>query len=331
MWYDGNKTLTHNCLFNIIIGNRGCGKTHWGKDKALKNFLRKGEQFVYLRRYDSELELVKDSLFNDMLELDEYKDKEIISKGDNFYCDGVVFGYSMALTKASYYKSSSFPRVSLIIFDECFIDVGGTTRYLKNEVQKFLEFYETIARQRDVIVFFLSNAISFVNPYTMYWNLRLPYGKDIVKKDDLILLQLVMNQEFIEEKRKTRFGRLIEGTAYGDYAVNNKFLKDNNEFIEKKTGNCSYYFTFKYLDSFYGVWVSYQLGKFWVSEDVDPTYKLVYSFTLDDHTPNTTLLNSINKAILVKTFIENYKQSNVYFESQKIKNVVYDVIKMTIN
>jgi hypothetical protein len=165
----------------------------------------------------------------------------------------------------------------------------------------------------------------------MYFDLRLPYGKDIVKKEDLILLQLVMDNGFIEMKKKTRFGRLIEGTAYGDYAIENKFLRDNNNFIEKKTGNCNYCFTFHYDGISYGVWVNYQLGKMYVSNDVDSYCKIVYALTLDDHTENTLLLKNINKSLYFKSFMEAYKSGKVYFENLKIKNTVYNIIKLCIS
>ena len=67
-----------------------------------------------------------------------------------------------------------------------------------------------------------------------------------------------------------------------------------------------------------------------VSNNVDNSCKLVYSLTVDDHDPNTLLLRQLNKSRVFKQFIDNYKMGNVYFESQKIKNVVYDVIKLCV-
>jgi hypothetical protein len=332
MWYDVNKTLTHGCLFNMIIGNRGCGKTYGLLKKAIQRYLKNGSQFIYLRRYQTELDKVKETIFNALISNGEFEGHTIEYKADQYFIDGQLFGYAMALTTSNSWKSASFPLVNLIIFDECLVDEGGTAAgYLKNEVRKFLDFYETIARMREnVIVFLLSNAISFINPYTLYWNLQLPYGSTVTQKDDLILLQLVMNVDFIAAKKKTRFGRLIDGTTYGDYAINNKFLKDNKDFIEKKSGSCEYIFTIKYNDNYFGVWKNYHEGKMYVSCDVDNSCKFIYSLTLDDHTPNTMLLNTINKSIYFKNFIDMYKLGCVYFENQKVKNISYDVIKMCI-
>ena len=42
------------------------------------------------------------------------------------------------------------------------------------------------------------------------------------------------NEEYRNEKRKTKFGKLIAGTSFEDYAINNKALNQNKNFIEKK-------------------------------------------------------------------------------------------------
>ena len=66
MWYDLNKTLSHNAFINIVIGSRGTGKTYALKNKALNNYLKKGEQFIYLRRYKEESKRIRNSLFADL-------------------------------------------------------------------------------------------------------------------------------------------------------------------------------------------------------------------------------------------------------------------------
>ena len=329
-WYDINKTLTYNCLFNFIIGNRGSGKTYGAKKRAVKQFLEKGYQFVYLRRFKEELDETAESYFNDIILNNEFPNAVIEYRNGHYFINDQLAGYSMALTKAKDYKSISYPLVYLIIFDEFLIEDNGYSRYLKNEVNQFLNFYMSIDRYRGCTVFFLANSVSMVNPYTLYFNLTLPYGSNIVRKGD-ILLQLVQDADFIKERKETRFGKLIAGTDFEEYAIENKFVQDSKTFIKKKTEKAQYYFTFIYQGVNYGVWVDYSQGMLFVSNDVDPSCKLIYSITVDDHSPNTLLLRQINKAVFFKTFIDNYKMGNVYFENQKIKNVVYEVIKLCIN
>ena len=56
MWYNPNLTLSHGCLLNYVLGNRGGGKTYGSFVKGIKNKIYKNKQFIYLRRYKSELE-----------------------------------------------------------------------------------------------------------------------------------------------------------------------------------------------------------------------------------------------------------------------------------
>ena len=330
MWYDIGKTLTHNCLFNFVIGNRGCGKTYGAKKRAIKLFLEKGHQFVYLRRYKEELDETAETYFDDVLLNGEFPDVAIEYRGGCYFINDHLAGYAMALTKAKDYKSIAYPLVYFIIFDEFLIEDNGYSRYLKNEVKQFLGFYMSIDRYRGCVVFFLANSVTMVNPYTIYFNLHLPHGSTVVKKND-VLLELVQDSEFIEKVKETRFGKMIAGTEFADYAIENKFTQDSKTFIMRKTEKASYYFTFIYQSVQYGVWVDYSEGKIFVSNNVDPYCKKVYSITVDDHSPNTMLLRQINKSVSFKNFIENYKMGNVYFESQKIKNITYEVIKLCIN
>lgn len=117
-------------------------------------------------------------------------------------------GYAVSLTAAQSLKSVNFNRVKNIIFDE-FISEDG--RYLNNEILKFLSLIETIARLRDVRIFMLANSCSISNPYFLEFDLSLPYKKDIkLFKDNLILVYYGQNLEYREEKKRTKFGKLIE-------------------------------------------------------------------------------------------------------------------------
>lgn len=329
MWYDIGQTLTYNCLFNFVIGNRGCGKTYSAKKRAIKLFLERGHQFVYLRRYADELAETAESYFNDIILNNEFPDTVIEYRNGCYFVNDQLAGYAMALTKAKDYKSISYPLVYFIIFDEFLIEDNGYARYLKNEVKQFLNFYMSIDRYRGAVVFFLANSVSMVNPYTLYFNLQLPYGSNILRKGDL-LLQLVQDEEFINSRKQTRFGKMIEGTEFAEYAIENKFTNDSNTFIMKKTERAQYYFTFVYMGTEYGVWIDYTAGKMFVSTDVDPSCKILYSLTVDDHNPNTMLINQLGRSPFFKPFIENYKMGNVYFENQKVKNIVYEVIKLCV-
>lgn len=331
MWYNVNKTLSHNALLNMVIGPRGTGKTYALKKKAIYNWVKKGKQFMYVRRYQTELDDVSDKLFKDVVENNDNCGIDIQIKGNTVLFNDEIAGYTVALSRSHYLKSASFPLVDLIIFDE-FIIEDGKSRYLKNEVRSLLDLYETVARTREgVKLFLLANSLSFVNPYTIYWNIKKPTHSNIAKTDNgLVMVELVDDNEFKDMKRQTTFGKLIAGTDYEKYIVDNEFILDNDTFIERKSGICKYIFTFAYLGNMYGLWQNTSKGLYYVSEDVDPSCKFIYSVTLDDHRPNMMLLRASNKNIF-KTLLDAYKNGIARFENQKIKKMMEQIFRLSLS
>ena len=66
-FYNFSEVLSQNAVYNFIIGGRGLGKTYGAKKHVIKKFLRHGEQFIYLRRYKTEMG-AKSSFFADIME-----------------------------------------------------------------------------------------------------------------------------------------------------------------------------------------------------------------------------------------------------------------------
>ena len=235
-------------------------------------------------------------------------------------------GYSFSLSTAQSLKSTNFPKVKTIIFDE-FIIEEGQNHYIKNEVENFLGMVESISRMKDVRIFMLANAVTITNPYFIYFDISLPYNTDIkTYRDGLILVQYMYNKEYREAKAQTKFGRLTSGTEYSRYANENNFRLDNKNFIEKKTGTSRCSFGIKYNDQTFGVWFDFNEGKIFVSSDINTPQ--IFACTLHDHSPNTMLLSAIRDYTCWKTFIKNYKLGNVYYESVKIKNQIQELIRM---
>ena len=350
VYWDINRTLTHNALFNVIVGNRGGGKSYGAKKRAIDNFLKRKEQFGYIRRYKDDLKKPMEQFFTDIVW--EYPDYEFKVLGDKFlirlkpadekekWTEEDVAGYGFVLSTASNKKSISYPHITTLIFDEFLIEKGNQ-KYIANEPEKLLNLYETVARPGTehprVVLFMLANAISVTNPYFLYWNLKMPKkedknGKYIWKHPKKpILVEDVRNAAFIDRKKNTEFGRLVAGTTYADYSIENKFLLDDDSFIEKKGYKARYYFTFIYKNKTFGVWADFNEGKMWVSEDIDPSFILTYALTLKDHKPNTMFIKTKGNRGHFKVFIENYKLGNVYFENMNIKNMCYEVIQMVMN
>lgn len=72
-------------------------------------------------------------------------------------------------------------------------------------------------------------------------------------------------------------------------------------------------------------------GKIFVSNDYDKNAHFFFACTLKDHRPNTMLISSMKKYSCWKTFADNFKMGNVYFESQKIKHVTNEVFRLVMS
>lgn len=325
IYYDYSNLLSYNAMFNFIIGERGVGKTYGSLKFAINRYLKTGEQFVYLRRYKSELKKSVPHLFDAITTQNEFPKNNVYTKGDIIYCDNKICGYSIALSTSNILKSTSFTKVKTIIFDEFIID-KGTYHYLQNEIECFLDLVETIARLRDVRVLFLGNSISSTNPYFTYFDLHLPYNSTFATfKDGLILVNYIKNEEYRKIKKASNFGRLIEGTNYSKYAIDNEFLRDSKYFIKPKTPKSKFYFTLSVGGFQYGVWRDSSINTIFISSDIDPNCPMRIAVANTDHTDNTVLVKSRTN-LWFKSLIEHYRLGLLCFENQKIKNVVMDYL-----
>lgn len=325
MYYDANKTLSKQRLYNFVIGARGCGKTYGAKMIAIKRFLRTGQQFVYLRRYDTEMPASKMRNFFDDVS-DQFPGHEFSSAQGLFRIDGKIAGWYFPLSKAIMLKSIPFPNVWIIIFDEFIIEVG-VYHYLPNEVRTFLECYSTISRDRDIVALFLSNAITMTNPYFLYFNIKLEPGQT-VKLTPFISIEIVQNNEFTEHIKQTKFGQMIAETDYGRYNIENQFLLDTTDFIEGLPARASYICTFIVQNKEYGYYVSTEENKWYISPKVDKTCRLVYALKYADHNSATALAHRSNP--YMRALIDHYCSGELRFTTQETKNILSDVLRRMI-
>lgn len=143
-YYDYNRILSYNCPVNVLIGERGCGKSYGAKNFIIKQYLKKGSQFLYLRRYDNELKAIfeksgkQKDFFDDIKS--EFPEHTLEAKNRKFYCDGEVFGYAKRMTEAQDLKSSVYQNVKIILIDEYPIE-KNKRYYLPNEGMILMRYF----------------------------------------------------------------------------------------------------------------------------------------------------------------------------------------------
>lgn len=180
-FYNLSAILAKNADYNVIFGERSNGKTYATLEYGLKRFIETGEQMAYIRRWREDLRGKRaESLFanhtaNGLIEkITNGKFNEIFYMSNKWflsfydaeknkrYPDVNPFCYGFCLSEQEHEKSSSYPNVTTIVFDEFL-----TRRYyLPDEFMLFMNLLSTIIRQRDnVKVFMLGNTVNKFCPY----------------------------------------------------------------------------------------------------------------------------------------------------------------------
>lgn len=325
MWYDKQQLLSHNKLLNMVLSNRGGGKTfhftRWGIDDFKKN----GKQTVWVRRYQTEIdEMLLNGKFFDAVR-EYYPNDKLEIEGSLGKVNGEVAFYFIALSTSRQLKSNNYPLVNKIIYDEFIIDKGRVT-YLKNEVEVFLDLIETVARLRDdVRCVLLANSVTVVNPYFHFWDIKVDTSRRFTIKGQ-VCVELFTDQTFIEAKKKTRFGQLVQNTRYSDYAIENKWLLDNDTFIEDKTPKAEFMLGMKYNGVMYGFWVDYTVGLIFVNQQFDPSSYSLYCLTKDDHEANLLLIKSLADSKRVQRIVFAFRSGLLRFSDMTVKNQFYEFI-----
>jgi hypothetical protein len=323
LYYNPNKMLSYNRILNFVIGARGIGKSYAWKVHPIKRFLKYGEQFIYLRRYKPELKKVN-QYFDNVKE--EFPGIELKVKGREFYVNGKIAGWAIPLSSWQSEKSNAYPNVSTIIFDE-FLREKDNSGYMPNEVSALLNLMDTVFRDRENCrCVALSNAVSVVNPYFLYFNL-IPNIAKRFNANESILIEIPDSKDFSEERRKTRFGKLIDGTDYGEMSLDNDFVNDSNVFIEKRSKESKYVFTVVYKGMNMGVWVDNDLGLLFLSHDHDPSSKKVFALSKEDLTENVMLISGWKKNYYLKKLVGSFMAGYLRFDNQVLRTTGYELFK----
>ena len=320
------------------MGHRSTGKTFWAKKRAIQKMIKDNKGSVWVRRYKTELKSDKlKKFFLDIEKVNKERveqgkkewfpvDTKLEVKGYTAYLNGKPFIAFIPLSVASTFKSVPFDDCDDIYFDEFIIDKANI-RYLSNEVETFFEFFLTFMRERfeDVFVYMLANAISSVNPYFLYFGIKMQNKEFIFDKSGELLVQNFKSEQIIQEFKDSWFGKLMKGTDYFAYAVENEFLRDNDKFIEQRSKNSTFRCAVYYKGSYYGFWVDFKSGIMYASEKFDPSSLNIYTLTRDDHSVNMLLVKNKSNTYISEIVFE-FQVGALRFESQKVKSQTLEML-----
>ena len=166
--------------YYVVIGERSNGKTYSALSMALENYVKRGEQFAYIRRWGEDIRPkhmtnlfsghVENGLISTLTKgewslvnytrgafyLARYNEDEELERSSE------PLGFAFDLNSMEHNKSVSYPKINTVIFDEFMSRTG----YLPNEWLLFVNTLSTIVRHRDTVkVFMLGNTVNKSCPY----------------------------------------------------------------------------------------------------------------------------------------------------------------------
>lgn len=180
-YYSLDNILSYNAQYNIIFGERSNGKTYAALEYGLKQYQDSKKSFAIVRRYAEDFRGKRGATMFDALEANGliskytsglynrvvyYSSRWYFAKFDEELNKEVrceePFAYAFAIAQMEHDKSTSYPTIGTIIFDE-FIT---RSIYLNDEFVLFMNLVSTIVRQRDdVKIFMLGNTVNQYCPY----------------------------------------------------------------------------------------------------------------------------------------------------------------------
>nr|DAK67398.1 MAG TPA: DNA encapsidation protein [Caudoviricetes sp.] len=327
-YYSFDKILSRNAVFNMVMGARGVGKSYGAKKYVLKRAIERGEEFIYLRRYKTELK-TRGSFVADVAP--EFPEQEFEIRGGALCWRNKgegkdawrKAGYFLALSTSAQHKSTPYPKVTTIIFDEFIIETG-TIHYLKDEVKTLLDFYSTVDRYQDrTRVLMLSNAISIMNPYFIKWHITPTPGKVFITYGDgFVAAQFVDSDRFASQVATTRFGRFVTDfdEEYADYSIDNAFADNTNQFVQRKSGTAEYMFTVKTDLGVFSLWMD---GGTLFCQQKRPRVERVYNTNKMSLREGEVLMSYSDK--IAEMLRGSYRKGRVFFDSPQSRNAFAEI------
>ena len=251
-YLDFNYIVNHSLTYTFIVGGRGIGKTFG----ALKYVLENDIKFIFLRRTQTQIDMIKNEDMNPFRALqsvlgDNYAtaikklNKNITAvyraekDSDGIYqpC-GKPLGYLMALSTIANIRGFDASDVDCLIYDE-FIGEKHESK-IQHEGTAFLNAIETIARNRELSgrqplkVIGLSNSNMLANPLFIELQIVTECERMLNKSQTIrslpmrdLTLILLNTTPISEKKAQTSLYKLAgRDSSFSKMALDNKFTAE---------------------------------------------------------------------------------------------------------
>lgn len=222
--------------FIMVVGARGVGKTYG----LMKWLIEHQEPFVYMRRLQAQLDISGSESGNPFRKLNAdlglairpHKNKKLLE----FMNGEQLIALGASLSTVATVRGFDFSGFNYIVFDEC-VPMAGE-KPIKAEFDAFLNFYETVNRNRElegaapVRCIMLGNANQLLNPYYTGWKftktaLKMISGNQMIytTQDKTRTMVLLFNSPISAKKAGTALYKNAS-SGFLSMALDNAFRTD---------------------------------------------------------------------------------------------------------
>lgn len=241
-WVNWDYILDQPASFISVVGARGVGKTYG----VFKKLTGEGKKFIYLRRLKSQLDQCGKLEGNPFKKINDdtgmnikpFPSGGIISFRETDKT-GPLVAVGVALSVVANIRGIDFSDYDYIVFDEFIASAGE--RPIKNEFSAFLNFYETVNRNRElegkqaVKFIMLGNANTLINPYFSSWHFMktavrmITGGQMIWRSPDKTRMIILLLQSPISEQKKETALYQNATSDFIEMALDNAFRTDETK------------------------------------------------------------------------------------------------------
>lgn len=335
-YYDGTKLLSLKDINGkkpevyMCTSNRSAGKTTYFNRLVVNRFIKRGEKFSLLYRFNYELDGCDEKFFKDIKELffpeyDMTAAKKMKGIYQELYLNEEPCGYAISINSADQLKRNShlFSDIDNIIFDEF---QSEQNHYCDKEVEKFISIHNSIARghgkqSRYVPVYMISNPVTILNPYYVAMDISTRLQKDThFLRGDGFVLEQGYNETASKALKTSAFNRAFGSSDYIAYSAEGVYLQDDLSFVDTPSGRGKYVATIRYAGIDYGVREYPELGIVFCDKSVDYQYPLKITVDTADHKLNYVMVSS--NFILIQKLRYYFEHGCMRFKDLQAKEAI---------
>lgn len=335
-YYDGTKLLSLKDINGktpevfMCTSNRSAGKSTYFNRLVVNRFIKRGEKFALLYRFNYELDGCDEKFFKDIKELffseyDMTAAKKMKGIYQELYLNEEPCGYAISINSADQLKRNShlFSDIDNIIFDEF---QSEQNHYCDKEVEKFISIHNSIARGRNkqsryVPVYMISNPVTILNPYYVAMDISTRLQKDThFLRGDGFVLEQGYNETAAKALKSSAFNRAFGSSDYIAYSAEGVYLQDDLSFVDTPTGRGKYVATIRYAGIDYGVREYPERGIVFCDKSVDYQYPLKITVDTADHKLNYVMVSS--NFILIQKLRYYFEHGCMRFKDLQAKEAI---------